>query len=281
MADDIAAGAVAPAPAPEVLVINEAPPAPAPAPELPPAAAPVVTAVPAVAEPAATPVPATVAPETPKPSAHTDTETLLGEAGKKPEGTPAPDASAVPDGSVAPTESQIVTYETMKAPEGLTVDEKSFGTYRDLLGKNNIAPAIGQELLNLHGQAMQVTRDNMLADQHRVFGDMRQDWVKQAKADPQIGGAGFETSMNLIGEMRDLFVSAHRPGTDGHAKDVKEFNDFLKITGAGDHPAFLKYVHNVGQAFKRPVTPSIIGGPPKDIGGKPPARRLRDIYNKK
>jgi hypothetical protein len=89
------------------------------------------------------------------------------------------------------------------------------------------------------------------------------------KADAEIGGAGFNTAMTAVAKMRDLFLSSARPGTDKYENDAAEFNDFLRITGAGDHPAFLRFLNNVARRFDEPIAPSIPYKPPPDIGQRP------------
>ena len=59
--------------------------------------------------------------------------------------------------------------------------------------------------------------------------------------------------------------------------DRKAFNNFLKITGAGDNPMFLRFIHNVARTFDEPKPPAVNPKPPPN-NGRPPKRGLRSLY---
>ena len=129
--------------------------------------------------------------------------------------------------------------------------------------------AAGQKLLNMHNDALVAYDAAKNAEQHRAFNAMRRDWQTAAMADPEIGGSGHETAMRAIARMRDQFVSSAKPGTAQYAKDTAEFNEALRITGAGDHPAILKVFHNVAQMFDEPRLPPSNPNPPPGNGPRP------------
>lgn len=266
-----------------------APAAAAPEPEAAPVAgapaalAPVVEAAPApVIEPAATPEPAPV--EAPKPDGaqeikpHTDTETLLESVGKteeapKPEDKPGevkPDVEKPAD--IKPAEPVAAVYE-FKFPEGVKAEPEALNAYTEVLKTNNIAPDVGQALLDRHVAEMTRYAEGLNRQQHETFANTRAGWRDQVKADEQIGGSGYETSMKAVARMRDMFVSRHATGTDGYKADMAEFTNFLRTTGAGDHPMFLRMMHNVARKFDEPapVVPNV--RPPADAGKAPGSRR--------
>jgi hypothetical protein len=131
-------------------------------------------------------------------------------------------------------------------------------------------PAEGaQALIDLHEKQMQAYADHLIREQHRVFNETRQGWSKAVLSDPEIGGAGHQTSMGAIARMRDLFVPE---------KDRAEFEQFLRVTGAGDHPSFLKMLHQAARFYDEPGMPPPNPRPPPSNGARP-ARRLRDVYD--
>ena len=88
-------------------------------------------------------------------------------------------------------------------------------------------------------------------------------------ADDEIGGPGHQTAMAAIARVRDYGVPE---------KDRQSFDQMLRVTGAGDHPAFLRMMHNLARWVDEPQAmeaPTDIK-PPKDIG-KDPNRRGRDL----
>lgn len=243
-------------------------------------------------------VEAVVEPAAEAPKLHTETESLLETLGEKPvvvepeapkPETEAKPEEAKPEGEVKPAEPEIVqpepiAYEAFKLPEGIEPVQEQIGKYTEILGKHRIPQEVGQELLDLHTAALSeyaATRaEQTLADQHSAFATVRADWVKQAMGDSQIGGAAWDTAKGVIARSRDLFVSGSKSGTPEYAKDMAEFNDFLRITGAGDHPAFLKFLHNVGRRFDEPGLPPSNIKPSPNNGVAPRRPGLRNIYNK-
>lgn len=148
---------------------------------------------------------------------------------------------------------------------------KEMGDFTTILGDSKVPVEAGQKLLNLHATAMEnfakAYNEQALATQHRVFNEMRDEWNRQARADPEIGGAGHQTAMRAIARMRDLFV----PEDDRAA-----FDQFLRITGAGDHPAFLKAFHRAARYFDEPALPPPGAKPTKTNGQRPGANVLYD-----
>lgn len=266
----------------------------APAPVVAPVeAAPV--AAPAVVEPVAAPAvePAPVAPvetpaeapKEPEPDAlkpHTDTPSLLEEA-LKPEGEKTPETKVGEDGKpIEPPKADapaVIKFEPYKLPEGFKADDTKIGTFNDILAKDLPPQDRGQALVDLHVKELQAYNHQLRQSQHDAFAETRAGWRKQVMADPELGGAGFQTAMQAVAQVRDQFVSRHKQGTDGYKKDIGDFDTFLKTTGAGDHPAFLRFVHNVARWYSEPAAPAAPYKPPTDIGRAPNTRRsLRDAY---
>jgi hypothetical protein len=225
-------------------------------------AAPVAVPEPVAIEAAATPVAEVVAepvaapPETPvAPVLHTDTPTLL-EAAGKPAETPqtAEAASAAP---ATPTPAPR-TYEAFTFPEGITADDKQLATYQDIAGRHNLDQETAQSLLNMHTGSLKQYAENLLSEQHRVFGETRKAWRDSVMGDEELGGAGHQTAMAAVARMRDLLVPAER---------MAAFNDMLRMTGVGDHPEFNRLLHAAARFFDEPAAPTIVAQPSPDRGG--------------
>lgn len=229
-------------------------------------AAPVATAAPAAAPETAAAAVAPAATETAAPAvvAHTDTATLLEGAGDKP--------AAEGDAAVAPevTTLPAVAYEPFTLPEGLSVDKERMDSYTALLGAHGIKQEAGQALIEMHTAAMQQYAASLLSDQHKAFADMRSAWREQVRGDAELGGAGHQTAMAAVARMRDLLVPAAR-------RDA--FNDFLRVTGAGDHPEFLRILHAASRLYDEPAVPPAPHRPPPNIGKPPRGGRAGAVYD--
>jgi hypothetical protein len=205
---------------------------------------------------------------------------------KEPPTSPAsPEAAASAEKEASPPEPPAATppdYSKLKLPEGFTANDERMGKFTSLLDDAKTTPSErAQNLLNLAGDVMTEWATNaqkdMLVNQIKTFNATRSEWQKKIMADPVLGGAGYDTAMGVVARMRDLFVSSSDYGSDGYNADMKEFVDFLRVTGAGDHPAFHRFLHNVGRAFDEPAPPPPNFKPPADLGRKPKGS-LRDLY---
>lgn len=243
----------------------------APLPDSPPAAAP-AAAVPEVAAPAVE----VAAPEAPAPQLSllqqfdkdaakpAEPEVKPAEAAK-PEGDAKPaeakpaekpveakpgekPAEAKPAEAAKPEPAKIepVAYE-YALPETLKMDDATKGEFHTALDAFRTDPLKGaQPLIELHNKTMQTYADSLAQQQRDVWNDTRKGWNTEVLADEQIGGSGHQTAMGAIARMRDMFVPE---------KDRAAFESFLSVTGAGDHPAFLKMLHNAARFYDEPAMP--------------------------
>lgn len=269
-------------------------------PAVTPAVEPVVVAAPAapvetpvVSAPAAPVEPVVVAPveapkvEEPKGEPHpAEVPSLLEGVGKKPdELKPEGEKAAVevkPAAEVKPGEAPPLAAPEkiewkFELPETLKVDEPSMTRFTgalDNLMKPESRAEAAQSLLNQHNEAMTAYDKQLRQEQISAFNNTRADWRKQVMADTQIGGSGHQTAMGAIARMRDMSFSDAKPGTPQYEADAKEYNDFLRITGAGDHPAYLKQLHRFARFFDEPSVAAPGAQPTKTNGAAPGSKSL-------
>ena len=257
--------ASAPAVAPEPV----AQPEPAPAAVVEPAAAPAAEEPAAPAAPAPEPTllqkhDAEVAAAEPKPAEPAVVVPTPAEA--KPAEAPA----AEPVVAAEPAAPEPVEYK-YELPETIQMDDATRGSFHTALDAFRADPIAGaQGLIDLHNQTMQQYADHLAQEQQRVWNETRKTWQTEVMADEQLGGAGFQTTMGAIARMRDLLVAeSHRAA----------FDNFLTVTGAGDHPEFLRILHNAARIYdEAPMAPP--NARPPATNGAAPVRGLRGLYNK-
>jgi hypothetical protein len=173
-------------------------------------------------------------------------------------------AAAAPAAPAAPFEYKYTLPESMQMDDAVRGDvHKAFDTFRT-------NPAEGaQALVNLYEARMQEYAKFVDSEMRRVWSETKQGWAKQTKGDPELGGSGYQTSMTAVARMRDLLVpEKHRPA----------FEQMLAATGVGDHPEFLRILHQAARLYDEPTLPPPNPRPPTGNGQRP-ARRLRDIYS--
>lgn len=285
-----AAGAIAATPAPAAEPGAPAAPVPAPAPTAAPAeAAPQhPSEIPSLLEGLVAPglkpaeVEAKAAPtaEAPKPAEGDKKPIEAKPEAAKPVEPKAVEAAPAPAAS-APTP---IVVADLKLPDGFKAVPEQMEGFATLLAAADLPPMErAQKLLDMHTTALKeyaaaydkAARENQV----RVFNDMRADWRKEIMADSQIGGAGYQTASGAIARMRDMFVSRAEYGSPEWNADMKDMVDFLRTTGAGDHKAFHRLLHNVARAFDEPGMPPPNPRPPLDVGKNPnKPNGLRGIY---
>jgi hypothetical protein len=201
---------------------------------------------------------------TPEVKLHTEVPTLLEEATKvepkpaetkvetKPEEKVETKPETKPEEKPKDLLSETIVYTDFEVPEGLELKGERLQQYKDTLAKYHLPQEGGQELLNLHAEVIKQYEANTMASWQNSFLEMRKSWQAEVMADEQLGGSGHHTSMQAIARMRDKFVPE---------KDRASFDEFLRITGAGDHPAFLKLLHNAARLFDEPAPPKVVGTP--------------------
>jgi hypothetical protein len=218
---------------------------------------------------------------------HTEVPSLLEGVGQTPEVTKPAEVAAEPadvkaepvgakeDAKPVDPVSEVKVTEPVsladykfELPGGVEPDPASMSIYRDVLTKHNMSAEVGQELLNLHATAIAKLGTDTLAQQHASFADVRKTWRTQVMSDEKIGGAGHQTAMSAIARVRDMAVPA---------EDRAAFDDFLRVTGAGDHPAFLKAFHNLARIYDEPKIPAVRGTPAPQPNT--PANRRGVLYN--
>lgn len=183
------------------------------------------------------------------------------------------EASKPADADASPAPAEPAAIEPVEyayeLPETIKLDDATRSTFHTALDAFRTDPAKGaQGLIDLHNQTMADYAAHVADEQQRVWNDTRKGWQTQVMADEQLGGAGFQTTMGAVARMRDLLVpETHRAA----------FDNFLTTTGAGDHPEFLRILHNAARLFdEAPLPPP--DPRPAPNGGKPPSGRLRDMY---
>lgn len=199
------------------------------------------------------------------------TETPLDPAAKP---TEAKTTEVKPPDAAAP-----VKYEPFTLPEGVKADEAKIAEFQTLIGTHGVTQETAQKLVNLHTANLQAYAEQVAQDQVKAWNETRAGWVQQIKSDEQLGGAGHQTVTQAVARMRDLFVPNGPEGSPA-AAERKAFNEFLNVTGAGDHPAFWRFLYNVSRRFDEPAAPAIQARPPADLGRKPGSRPgVRLLYD--
>jgi hypothetical protein len=193
-----------------------------------------------------------------------------------------PDDAKADDKKPDEVKPEPVAYE-YTLPDTLKMDDATKAEVHTAFDAFRADPVKGaQALIDLHAKTMTEYATNLasesLKNQFKVFNETCRNWEKQVLADPELGGAGHETAMGAVARARDLTISSAKPGTPRYEAERKEFDDFLRTTGAGSHPAFMRMLHNAARYIDEPQAsnqPLSEIKPPKG-NGKAPGSRMYD-----
>ncbi len=174
-------------------------------------AAPATTSAPAAPVTSATPAPVTAAPAA-------STEAV------PPATTEA--APAAPDAPVVPEKYVIA------APEGREYNPETLKRIETFGQARKLSQADMDELMSIGGDVSKSFSDQL----QNTIKTARTEWVETAKADPEIGGAGFDANVAKASDIYNRFGSP-------------ELGEVLKASGLGDHPEIVRWALRVSKAL--------------------------------
>jgi hypothetical protein len=125
-------------------------------------------------------------------------------------------------------------YEDFKLPEGVKLEGDQLKSAQDLFKDLNLPQDSAQKLIDFHVAQLKASTETS----NKAYEDMRSDWQTKTKADPELG-----PKLPQIKETIGRALS-----TLNDPKLVSEFSQAMDLTGAGDHPAFVKAFYKLSQA---------------------------------
>jgi hypothetical protein len=149
-------------------------------------------------------------------------------------------------------DSSLEAYADFTLPEGMTLNDGLLEQAAPLFKELGLNQEQAQKLVDF--QAAQVEAGQQ--GQMDAFNQLKNDWVDQAKKDPEIGGDKFDETIGIAKEAMTKF------GSEGLTKLLNDF-------GMGNHPEMIRFMANVGKLTKED-SPGETGNPvgkPRDHVG--------------
>jgi hypothetical protein len=125
-------------------------------------------------------------------------------------------------------------YEAFKVPEGHQMDEKETKEVGELFKELNLTQAQGQKLIDKYV----ATNQEAFNAPFKAWEELQEKWTNEIKLDPDMG--------HRLPEIRTTIGKA-LDGL-GDAKLTEGFRTAMDLTGAGNHPAFVKAFWKLAQA---------------------------------
>lgn len=181
-----------------------------------------------------------------------------------------PPGETKPEGEGQPEPTEPLRYEPPELPEGVTLDNEKLASFDAAIGAHQVPAEVRQGLINLHVEQMRAYADHLAQEQHRVFHEMRRQWVSEFENDPELGGNRRDTTI-----ANGIWL---RKAYGGSEADAHELGRVLSFTGAGDHPLVIRFFDKLATALRErgapppPLPQKLNGG-----GGRPEERRYGDM----
>lgn len=129
------------------------------------------------------------------------------------------------------------TYADFKVPDGYTLDPEIKGEVEGLFKGMNLSQADAQKLVDFYTKQTQEAMDAP----YRVYREMTDGWRRDAEAHPDLKGKlgpGQEINVRI-----GRFLSALPD-----QKLASDFRSLMDLTGAGNHPAFIRVIDHLAKA---------------------------------
>lgn len=199
-----------------------------------------------------------------------DPQGNLLEPGQTPTPSPEPKTSEptpVPaKTSTSKSEGAPEKYEDFRAPDGYTIDPKTIEAAAPIFKELGLTQVQAQSLVDFHTKQM---IDAAKAPQ-TTYETMRNEWTTKAKADPDMAKHAVDGKTGLDAVKVDM----GRALTALNDPDLAaEFKQAMDLTGAGDHPAFIKTFWKLAQYVTEGK--HVSGGNPSPHGQTPPGANGR------
>lgn len=158
-----------------------------------------------------------------------------GKSGETPAAEPPKEGAEPPKKEEAPAPT-LVTAEDFKEIEGFDANDPHVKQFIDLQNDPSLSPKDrAMKLLNLQKEVMAAVSEKGTT----AFTELQNKWQQEVLADPEFAGEKLAPALAQIGGLIDKF------GTE-------ETRQAFDYTGAGNHPAIVRFLHKVSSVLNEP-----------------------------
>lgn len=138
------------------------------------------------------------------------------------------------------------TSESFELPEGFELAEERMTSVVEFTNKHQLSPEMVNEFMQL--QAAWTAEDAKAASdaQHDAWSETQDKWVAEVKADEIVGGENLEGNLSKISDLIETFTANKEGEPDKAASDA--LRDAFNLTGAGNHPAMVRFLTAIANA---------------------------------
>lgn len=129
-------------------------------------------------------------------------------------------------------------YKPFTVPEGYELNPEIATEASGIFKELGLNQDQAQKLVDFYGKQVQTRDSSATTAAETAWADTNAEWQKQTLADPELGPH--------IGKVKETISRAL--DSLGDAKLTKDFKSVMDMTGAGNHPAFVKAFYKMAQA---------------------------------
>jgi len=156
-------------------------------------------------------------------------------------------------------------YAEFTVPDGFVMDGQVNADAKAMFKSMGLTQEQGQQLVDFYTKH---TTEAANAP-YNTWNEMQENWVKEVKADPQIGHRLNEVKTTISRAIDGL----------GDPKLARDFREAMDYTGAGNNPAFIKAFYKLSQMVTEGRHVSGNGpSPAGQAGGNRPASAAKAMY---
>jgi hypothetical protein len=130
-------------------------------------------------------------------------------------------------------EGAPVEYAQFTVPDGYELDAGVAKEASSIFKTMNLSQAQAQQLVDFYTQKTTESANQP----YQAWNEMQEQWVKEVKADPQLGPKLNEVKTTIARAIDGL----------GDPKLAASFREAMDFTGAGNNPAFIKAFYKLAQ----------------------------------
>lgn len=169
-----------------------------------------------------------------------------------------PEVEKKEESSQSDEPAPLPSYEPLKLPEGVAIDEERVGELNKMFGEFEVkskashaeVETLRQQLFDRHITEAQAIAGKIAESYDKFWKDQTKGWYDEFVKDPEIGGNRQETTVRAARE----FIRAN----GGTPEQQAEIRTLMQKTGIGNHPAiirlFAKANMNLGEGKPIPAS---------------------------
>jgi hypothetical protein len=158
-------------------------------------------------------------------------------------------------------------------PDHVKPQDEKVAAFTEFAREHKLTPEAAQKAVGYFNEAATAFVQEQAAKQVQVWNDTRAGWRKEILASPFVGGSGHDAAMGVAVRARDLATSILAggavPGSPKYNAQAERVENFVRITGAGDHTVFVEILHALGGVLDEPRQPNVPPQPTKNNGKRP------------